>query len=380
MLWGNSGRTSPALPFAVAAWISVPGFEGIDMTILPQRALTRVEDLLATGLAAADQAQALQQVAEAFRIRISPEMHGAISANDDPIARQFVPDAAELTIRPEELYDPIGDATYSPTPGLTHRYPDRAILAATHTCEVYCRFCFRREAVGEEAALPDADLDASLAYIAATPAIWEVILTGGDPLVLSPRRLSALMQRLAAIPHVQIVRFHTRVPVVAPARISDEMIAALRAKSPTGPVTYLVLHSNHAQEITPAAQAALAKLADAGIPLLSQTVLLRGINDDAATLETLFRTLLRHRVTPYYLHHCDLARGTSHFRTTIAAGQAIMAQLRGRLSGIGVPTYVIDIPGGFGKVPIGPGYIEADGEGYLVTDWQGRQHAYHDPA
>lgn len=346
------------------------------MTILPQRALTGVDDLIAAGLAPADQADALQQVAEAFRIRVSPEMQAALSDARDPIGRQFLPDTAELTIRPEELHDPIGDATYSPTPGLTHRYPDRVILAATHTCEVYCRFCFRREAVGEDGALPEADLDAALAYIAATPAIWEVILTGGDPLVLSPRRLKALMQRLSAIPHVEIVRFHTRVPVVNPGRISAEMIAALRAR----PTTYLVLHTNHAQEITPAAQAALKRLADAGIPLLSQTVLLKGVNDDAATLETLFRTLLRHRVTPYYLHQCDLARGTSHFRTTIAAGQAIMAQLRGRLSGIGIPTYVLDIPGGFGKVPIGPGYVEPEGDAYQITDWQGRQHSYRDPA
>ena len=345
------------------------------MTILPQRALTRVEDLIEAGLAPADRADGLQQVAEAFRIRVSPEMQAAMIDADDAIARQFLPDTAELTIRPEELYDPIGDITYSPTPGLTHRYPDRVILAATHTCEVYCRFCFRREAVGEEGALPEADLEAALAYIAATPAIWEVILTGGDPLVLSPRRLSALMQRLSAIPHVEIVRFHTRVPVVAPARITDDMIAALRAR----PTTYLVLHTNHAQEVTPAAQAALKRLADAGIPLLSQTVLLKGINDSAATLESLFRTLLRHRVTPYYLHHCDLARGTSHFRTTIAAGQAIMAQLRGRLSGIGLPTYVLDIPGGFGKVPIGPGYVQPTGDAYQITDWQGRQHAYRDP-
>lgn len=346
------------------------------MTILQQRALTCVDDLLEAGLALADQTAALQQVAAAFRIRVSPEMQAAMTDADDPIARQFLPDTAELTIRPEELHDPIGDATYSPTPGLTHRYPDRVILAATHTCEVYCRFCFRREAVGEEGALPEADLEAALNYIAATPAIWEVILTGGDPLVLSPRRLSGLMQRLSAIPHVEIIRFHTRVPVVNPARITDDMIAALRAR----PSTYLVLHTNHAQEITPAAQAALKRLADAGIPLLSQTVLLKGINDNAATLELLFRTLLRNRVTPYYLHHCDLARGTSHFRTTIAAGQAIMEQLRGRLSGIGLPTYVLDIPGGFGKVPIGPGYVEHAGDAYQITDWQGRRHAYSDPA
>lgn len=339
------------------------------------RALTGVADLLVEGLAQAGDADALGQVADAFRIRISPEMRAAIVTPGDGVGRQFVPDVAELTIRPEELYDPIGDLAHSPVRGLTHRYPDRVILAATHTCEVYCRFCFRREAVGEEATLPDADLDAALDYIAATPAIWEVILTGGDPLVLSPRRIAAIMARLSAIPHVDIVRFHTRVPVVAPAKINADLLAALQGR----PTVYLVVHTNHPDELTAAAQAALARLAGAGVPLLSQTVLLRGVNNSAETLEALFRALLRNRVTPYYLHHCDLARGTSHFRTSIAEGQAIMAALRGRLSGIGVPTYVLDIPGGYGKVPIGPGYVKPDAGGYLVTDWQGQNHRYRDP-
>lgn len=340
---------------------------------MPKIALASADDVIAAGLAPADQRQGLEQVADAFRIRISPEMLGV--ADRPAIARQFVPDVAELTIRPEELYDPIGDAAHSPTRGLTHRYPDRVILTATHSCEVYCRFCFRREAVGEEATLPDADMAAALDYIAATPAIWEVILTGGDPLILSPRRLAAIMARLSDIPHVQIVRFHTRVPVVAPHRINDDLMAALKGR----PTVYMVIHTNHLDELTAAATTALRRLSDAGLPLLSQTVLLRGINDDAATLEALFRGLLARRVTPYYLHHCDLARGTSHFRTTIAAGQAIMATLRGRMSGIGIPTYVIDIPGGFGKVPIGPDYLTHDAQGYVITDWQGGKHPYFDP-
>jgi lysine 2,3-aminomutase len=261
---------------------------------------------------------------------------------------------------------------------LTHRYPDRVILTATHTCEVYCRFCFRRETVGETGALPDGDLTAALDYIAATPAIWEVILTGGDPFTLSARRIAAIMARLSAIPHVQIVRFHTRVPVVAPERIDAAMIAALTPVLDGCPTVYVVIHTNHADELTPAATAALFRLTSSGIPLLSQTVLLRGINDDAPTLEALFRALLVRRVTPYYLHHCDLARGTRHFRTTIAAGRAIMADLRGRMSGIGIPTYVLDIPGGFGKVPIGPDYVAATADGYDITDWQGKTHAYSD--
>lgn len=335
-------------------------------------ALTTVDDLLNAGLARADQAEVLRSVAGEFRMRISGEMAGVRSPQVDA---QFVPSQQELTIRPEELADPIGDLVHSPTAGLTHRYPDRVILAATHACEVYCRFCFRREVVGESAALPDDDLDAALEYIAQTPAIWEVILTGGDPLSLSPRRIAAILARLSDIPHVQIVRFHTRVPVVAPQRMDGAMLAALRAR----PVVYIGVHTNHVDELTPAARAALARIADAGIPMVSQTVLLRGVNDDAAVLEALFRALLTLRVLPYYLHHCDLARGAGHFRTTIAAGQAIMAALRGRMSGMGVPTYVLDIPGGFGKVPIGPEYLARDGDAYLVTDWQGGRHRYSDP-
>lgn len=334
--------------------------------------LNSLDDLIAAGLAPADQAQDLAQVAERFRIRITSEMAGVASA---AVAAQFLPDAQELNIRPEEMADPIGDTAHSPTYGLTHRYPDRVILAATHACEVYCRFCFRREVVGASAALPADDMSAALDYIAATPAIWEVILTGGDPMSLSPRRIESIMARLSDIPHVQIVRLHTRVPVVAPQRIDAAMIAALRAR----PTVYVGVHTNHADELTVAARAALRRIADAGIPMVSQTVLLRGVNDNAATLETLFRALLTLRVQPYYLHHCDLAQGTSHFRTTIAAGQEIMAQLRGRMSGMGVPTYVLDIPGGFGKVPIGPDYLQQGAAGYVVTDWQGNQHIYRDP-
>ncbi len=367
---------APVLPFCAPRAIAAAVRQG-DQMITPnpplQKALVTVDDLQAAGLTAPENAAAARAVAAQFRIRISPEMAAAASAG---VAAQFVPDARELHIRPEQMADPIGDTAHSPTAGLTHRYPDRVILAATHTCEVYCRFCFRREVVGGAAALPDGDLDAALDYIAATPAIWEVILTGGDPMSLSPRRIAALLARLSAIAHVQIVRFHTRVPVVAPQRIDDAMLDALRAR----PTVYVAVHVNHADELTPAARAALARLADAGIPMVSQTVLLRGVNDDATVLETLFRALLTLRVLPYYLHHCDLARGTHHFRTTIAAGQKIMAQLRGRMSGIGVPTYVLDIPGGFGKVPIGLDYLQAQKGGYLVTDWQGGQHSYCDPA
>ncbi len=345
---------------------------------MPQRPLTTVSALLDAGLAPGADAGPLEQVAAEFRIRITPSMRGAAgNGANDPIAAQFVPDARELITRPEELTDPIGDDVHSPTPGLTHRYPDRVILHITKTCEVYCRFCFRREVVGEEGTLPERDLTAALDYIARTPAIHEVILTGGDPLVLSPRRIASVMARLSDIPHLDVVRIHTRIPVVAPDRIDAAMVAAL---CPERLAVWLVVHTNHANELTPDACAALARLADAGIPLLSQSVLLRGVNADAETLADLFRALIRNRVKPYYLHHCDLARGTSHFRTSIAEGQAIMADLRGRISGTCLPQYVLDLPGGHGKVPLGPGYLHETAPGrWLIRDWQGMTHHYRDP-
>lgn len=343
------------------------------------RPITTAQGLLDAGLAPQGDLGAMTKVAASFRIRLTPAMReAATTAEADPIAAQFVPDARELITRPEELLDPIGDDAHSPVPGLTHRYPDRVILHVTKTCEVYCRFCFRREVVGEDGTLPEAQLEAALDYIAATPAIREVILTGGDPMVLSARRLAALMVRLDAIPHLDSIRIHTRVPVVAPHRIDAAMLAALGG---TRVPVWIVLHTNHAQELTELAQAALRALAMAGLPLLSQTVLLRGINDDAATLAELFRTLIRNRVKPYYLHHCDLARGTSHFRTTIAEGQAIMHALRGHVSGISIPTYVLDIPGGFGKAPLdGSHAVELAPGRWQITDWQGQSHIYLDPA
>ncbi len=338
----------------------------------PPRALTGVDDLIRAGLAPAQEKAVLEAVAQEFRIRISPAMQGLDSSG---VRRQFMPAPAELTTRAEELFDPIGDDAHRPVHGLTHRYPDRVILHATQTCEVYCRFCFRREAVGESGTLAEAEFSQALAYLRANPQIWEVILTGGDPLVLSARRLRQMLAQLAEIASIQVVRFHTRIPVVAPDKITDELIGAMQIR----PAVWLVLHSNHPDELTPDAETALSRLARAGIPLLSQSVLLKGINDDADTLERLFRALIRNRVKPYYLHHPDLARGTGHFRLPIARGQAVMAELRGRISGTALPTYVLDIPGGHGKVPIGPDYLEEDGQGgWIVTDPNGLKHAYRD--
>ena len=280
-----------------------------------------------------------------------------------------MPDSAELDLAPGELADPIGDEAHAPVPGIVHRYPDRVLLKPVHVCAVYCRFCFRRETVGPgkaEALSPDA-LARALDYIRQDTGIWEVILSGGDPLVMSPRRLAAIMGELAAIPHVGIVRAHTRLPVVDPERVTPELVAALRCGAKP---TWIVLHANHPRELTPAARAACARLVEAGMPMLSQSVLLRGVNDDAETLEALMRALVQARVKPYYLHQGDLAPGTAHLRTTIAEGQALMRGLRGRVSGLCQPDYVLDIPGGHGKSPIGPAYLDGD----RIEDWQGGTH------
>jgi lysine 2,3-aminomutase len=335
------------------------------------RVLRHPAELAAAGLIAPAAVATLDEVAGRYAVAVTPAMASLIDPADpaDPIARQFVPDARELTTTPDELADPIGDGAHEVTPGLIHRYPDRVLLKFVSSCAVYCRFCFRRETVGQGEGLSPTELSTALDYIRATPAIFEVIVSGGDPLVASPRRLAALVRELAAIPHVELVRFHTRVPVVAPERITPELVAALKAE---GIATWVAIHANHPRELTDDARAALAKLADAGIPLVSQSVLLRGVNDDAETLAALMRAFLAARVKPYYLHHADLAPGTAHFRTTIAEGEALMKMLRGRVSGLAQPTYVLDIPGGHGKVPVGPSYRDGD----IIEDYRGATHRY----
>ena len=334
--------------------------------------------LVAAGLASPDALAGLERVAARYAVAITPAMAELIDPADpaDPMARQFVPSADELEIRPGEVADPIGDAAHSPVRGIVHRYPDRVLLKAVGVCAVYCRFCFRRESVGPDGAdtLSAAELDAALAYIRGRPEIWEVILSGGDPLVMSPRRLGEIADALGAIGHVKIVRVHTRVPVVDPGRVTAALVDALGRSRKT---TWIVLHANHARELTPAARAACARFVEAGMPMLSQSVLLRGVNDDPAALEALLRALVETRVKPYYLHHGDLAPGTSSFRTTLRDGQDLVRGLRGRVSGLCQPAYVLDIPGGHGKAPVGPCSLTGDeGSGHIVEDWQGRRHPY----
>ncbi|MBP2562947.1 lysine 2,3-aminomutase [Neorhizobium galegae] len=341
------------------------------------RSLKTPEELEAADLIEPEMLGGIRAVADRYAITLTPTVVSLIDRTDqnDPIARQFVPDRNELLTTPEERADPIGDQAHSPVKGVVHRYPDRVLLKAVHICPVYCRFCFRREMVGPQGdgTLSPEELAAALAYIREHTEIWEVILTGGDPLVLSPRRLAAIMRGLAEIPHVKIVRFHTRVPVVEPDLVDEAMIAALKESRK---VVYVALHANHPREMTQAARTACGRLIDAGFPMVSQTVLLRGINDDPAVLGDLMKAFVETRVKPYYLHHPDLAPGTSHFRLDIAEGQKIAAALRGTISGLCQPTYVLDIPGGHGKAVIGESAVRSEGGCYSISDFRGGQHIY----
>jgi len=356
--------------------------------INPARTLREPKELVAHRLARAADLAALEKVAARYAVAVTPDIAALIDAGDpdDPIARQFVPSPDELVSHPSERADPIGDDAHSPVAGIVHRYPDRVLFKLVHVCAVYCRFCFRREMVGpgKESALSDQAYTAALDYIRAHHEIWEVILTGGDPLMLSPRRLAEIAADLAAIDHVRIIRLHTRVPVADPARVSPEMVAALRVE---GATTWIALHANHAREFSPGARAAIARLADVGIPMVSQSVLLAGVNDNPDALEALMRAFVECRIKPYYLHHGDLAPGTAHLRTTIAHGQELMRKLRGRVSGLCQPDYVLDIPGGAGKSPVGPSYLspqdslagsveERKETRYRVTDYCGDVHLY----
>lgn len=342
------------------------------------KTLQTIDDLVAASLVGKGEAAALDAVAERYSVAVTPEMAALIDAADpeDPIALQFLPDARELDLLPQERADPIGDDAHSPLPGIVHRYRDRVLLKLLTICPIYCRFCFRRESVGRGKGdvLSGEAAAAALDYIAARPQIFEVILTGGDPFALSARRLADVAARLATIEHVGVLRLHTRAPTAAPALVDPQRLAALQG---AGKALHVVLHVNHARELAPPALEAIRRLRGAGATLHSQSVLLKGVNDDAATLEALCRALLREGVRPYYLHHPDLAPGTAHFRLSIAQGRLIHAELARRVSGLALPRYVLDIPGGFGKTPIEPGFIEELDDGsFLVRDREGREHAY----
>jgi lysine 2,3-aminomutase len=332
------------------------------------RTLRDADALVSAGFIMAEQREAIASVEARYAVAIPPALQALIETPGDAIGLQFVPDIAELVTAEHEREDPIGDDALSPIKGIVHRYADRALLKPLLICPTYCRFCFRREHVGPDGGLlTEAELAACYDWFRAHPEITEVILTGGDPLMLSPRRLGAIIAALSAIEHIAIIRLHTRVPVAEPQRITDELVAALR----TDRAMFVVLHANHAREFTADAKAALRRIQAEAIPVLGQSVLLRGVNDSAEALEALFRAMLSARMKPYYLHQLDAAPGTARFHVPIAEGQALLRALRGRVTGLAWPTYVLDIPGGAGKVPLGPDYLDADGS---VRDPAGRSH------
>lgn len=294
-----------------------------------------------------------------------------------PIRLQCVPRAAEAVEVPGDLRDPLGEEAHSPAPNLVQRYPDRALLIATDRCSVYCRFCTRSRMVGQDGgARSEERLRPALEYIRAHPEIRDVIVSGGDPLVMSTARLVRLLRAVRAIPTVETIRLATRAPVVLPMRVTGSLCRALREFNPL----WVMTHFNHPRELTPLAKQACERLADHGLPVMNQTVLLRGVNDDPAILEALFRGLVRVRVRPYYLLQTDPVRGTSHLRTPLAAGIAIMEALQGRLSGIALPKFIVDTPGGLGKVPVGPNYVLSHAPGAtLLRTFRNEVVTYVDP-
>jgi lysine 2,3-aminomutase len=297
---------------------------------------------------------------------------------DCPIRKQCIPRADEAIAVRGDLRDPLGEEAHEVAPHLIQRYPDRVLLVATDRCGVYCRFCTRSRLVGDGGgARSMAALDPAFAWIEAHPEIHDVIVSGGDPCLMSTERLTRLLRRIREIDHVDYVRLATRAPVTLPQRITDELCNAIRESHEA---TWIMTHFNHPKELTDEARTACARLADAGLPTMNQTVLLRGINDDPSTLEALFRGLVRSRVRPYYLLQMDPVRGTSHLRTPLRRGIDLMAALQGRLSGIALPKLIVDTPGGLGKVPIGPNYMVREEAGVAVLEtFRGDFVEYYDP-
>ena len=313
-----------------------------------------------------------EQITACFPARINPYYLSLIKTRDDALWRQAVPDMAELLPDGGSI-DPLCEEIQSPVPGLTHRYPDRVILLVSEQCAVFCRFCMRKRKTGGSGTVTPETVDAGIEYIRQTPAVRDVILSGGDPLMLSDDELADILRRLKAIPHVEIIRIHSRIPCTLPQRVTPELAQMLRRFQPL----FINTHFNHPDELTPEAARACALLSDAGISLGCQTVLLKGVNDDTATMQRLLTGLLRLRVRPYYLHHPDAVAGTAHFRPSVKRGLAIMRSLRGHISGMAVPQYMLDLPLGGGKIPVLPEYVCGSEKGLLLLkNFRGEIYRY----
>ncbi|HYU09500.1 MAG TPA: KamA family radical SAM protein [Gemmatimonadales bacterium] len=317
----------------------------------------------------------LREAAENFEFRISPAMVDLIQSPGDPIWRQYVPTVQELEVQ-DGLVDSLDEDAHSPVPNITHRYPDRALFLVSPVCASYCRFCTRRRKVGDPEKIPMAQLESAFRYLGEHPEIRDVIMSGGDPLLLSDRRIDDICRRLRAIPHLEVLRIGSRVPCHLPERVTPELCAILKRYHPL----YINTHFNHPAELTPAAVRALGMLADAGIPLGCQTVLLKGVNDDAEVMKLLMQRLLAARVRPYYIYMCDQVAGAEHFRTTVEKGLEIIKALRGWTSGLAVPHFVIDAPGGGGKIPLLPEYVvKLTDKEVVLKNYAGKTYRYAQP-
>ena len=314
----------------------------------------------------------LRQAAENFEFRISLAMVDLIKSPGDPIWRQYVPTLQELDVQ-DGLVDSLAEDENSPVPNITHRYPDRALFLVSPVCASYCRFCTRRRKVGDPEKIPMAQLESAFRYLAEHPEIRDVIMSGGDPLLLSDRRIDEICKRLRAIPHLEVLRIGSRIPCHLPERVTPELCAILKKYHPL----YINTHFNHPDELTPAAVRSLGMLADAGIPLGCQTVLLKGVNDDPEVMKLLMQRLLVARVRPYYIYMCDQVAGAEHFRTTVEKGLEIIKALRGWTSGLAVPHFVIDAPGGGGKIPLLPEYVvKLTDKEVVLRNYAGKLYRY----
>jgi len=371
--------SSPRSRHHFTAWAGVPDEAWDDWKWQFRNRITTPEQLEQAFPLSASERAAARRSRELFRLGITPHWATLIDPDDPdcPMRLQAIPRLDELATDPLESPDPLQEDAHSPVPGLVHRYPDRVLLLVTHECPLYCRYCTRRRIVGDGEGNHSDPLRAALDYIGRTPAIRDVLISGGEPLGLGDRRLEEILTALRAIPHVEIIRIGTRVPVVLPMRIDDELCAMLKKYHPL----YVNTHFNHPKELTPRARAACERLADAGIPIGNQTVLLRGVNSSVRVLRKLFTELLRCRVRPYYLFQGDVAAGTSHLRTSVETGIALMQELRGHISGLAIPHLVIDTPGGMGKVSIGPDYVVARGpDKWTLRNYEGKLVDYPQPA
>ncbi|MCC6625629.1 MAG: KamA family radical SAM protein [Deltaproteobacteria bacterium] len=366
-VWGASPR---------GPWADVPDALWNDWR-WQQRNRVRTADELARVIRLTDDERAaIAATADRFRMAITPYYATLMSPDDPacPVRAQAVPRLAETTTRPGDLADPLGEEAHMPVPGITHRYPDRALFYVTHNCPVYCRHCTRKRKVSDPlSAVDHQQVERGLDYIAAHPAIRDVLVSGGDPMTLSDDRLDQLLGALRAIPHVEVIRLCTRNPVTLPQRFSPETIAMLARHQPV----FVHTHFNTPRECTPEAARCLRALADGGLNVANQMVLLAGVNDRAELVREVNVWLLRQRARPYYLFQADLAEGISHFRTPVETGLRILRELRGPVSGMAVPTYVIDAPGGGGKIPLVPDYIVArDDEEIVFHNWKGDVYSY----